>query len=307
MLWISDAELAAAVSNSGALGIVSPLAGMNIKGDPSTNLIDQILNIKMLTDKSYGVNIPLDLRYSNELIDIVCSLKPPVCITSAGDPGRFTQKIKRRKITVLHVVSSVQQALKAESCGVDCLIAEGIEAAAHNGRNEIPLFSLIPQVADAVSVPVVAAGGIVDARGMMAAFSLGADGVQLGTRFLMTHESKAHANYKQAIIRATDTDTLITGRSFVPTRNLKTSFSERLAALENTGASTKELAEFIGFRSNRTAQIEGDLNGGEAYCGSSAGLIKEVLGAGQVAHRIVQGIEQVLKELDLRTQFRQGD
>jgi len=187
---------------------------------------------------------------------------------------------------------------KAESCGVDGVIAEGIEAGAHNGADELPLFALIPQVVDEISIPVIAAGGIADARGVVAAFALGAEGVQLGTRFVAVNENAAHLNYKQAIVAARDTDTVITNRSNVPTRSLKTEFTEAIIALEESGAAAEDVLEFIGYRSNRTAQIEGNLNGGEAYCGAAAGLIKEILPAADVVRQLVEGYEHVLKRLE---------
>jgi len=201
-------------------------------------------------------------------------------------------------MTVLHVVSSVKQARKAETSGVDGVIAEGIEAGAHNGSDELPLFALIPQVVDVVSIPVIAAGGIAEVRGVVAAFALGAEGVQLGTRFVAVDENPAHLNYKQAIVDARDTDTVITTRSIVPTRSLKTKFTNTILELERSGASAGDISEFIGYRSNRTAQIEGDLNGGEAYCGASAGLIKEILPAGDVVRQLVEGYENILNRLN---------
>ena len=181
--------------------------------------------------------------------------------------------------------------------GADAVIAEGIEAAAHNGFSELPLFSLIPQVADAVSIPVVAAGGIADARGVVAALSLGAEGAQLGTRFVAVDENIAHHAYKQAIIDAQDTDTMITCRKLVPTRCLMTAFSNRLQELENSGASEDEIRQFLGYSRARTGQIEGDLENGEAYCGASAGLIKEILPAGTVVRRLVEEYQRITRNL----------
>jgi len=297
MLWIATAELAAAVSNAGALGVISPLAGMKKDGDPESNFSYQLSRVESLTRKPFGVNIPLDLEYADALIAMALSGKVNIVITSAGNPDRFTQVLKREEVTVLHVVSSVEQALKAESCGVDGLVSNGIEAAAHNGFHELPLFALIPQVADAVSLPVIAAGGIVDARGMVAALSLGADGVQLGTRFVAVHENTAHANYKQAIVDAQDTDTVITCRSIVPTRSLKTQFTRTIMELEKSGAAAEEIMDFIGYRSNWNAQLEGDLKGGETYCGASAGLIKEILPVKEVIRRLVDGYDKVVSSL----------
>jgi enoyl-[acyl-carrier protein] reductase II len=297
MLWIATAELAAAVSNAGALGVISPLAGMKKQGVPAKNFKDQLAKIKRLTAKPFGVNIALDLDYTDSLVEVALGEKAKIVVTAAGDPARFAGVLKNEGATVLHVVSSVKQAQKAEACGVDGVIAEGIEAGAHNGTDELPLFALIPQVVDEVSIPVIAAGGIADARGVVAAFALGAEAVQLGTRFIAVDENSAHLNYKQAIVDARDTDTVITTRSIVPTRSLKTKFTNTILELERSGAAAGDIRAFIGFRSNRTAQIEGNLNGGEAYCGASAGLIKDILPARDVVRQLVDGYEQVVKRL----------
>jgi enoyl-[acyl-carrier protein] reductase II len=298
MLWIASAELAAAVSNAGALGVASALGGMEKEGDPAGNFKTQLAKLKQLTTRPFGANILLELDYADALIKVALTEKVKIVITAAGSPDRFTGVLKKEGITVLHVVSSVKQALKAESSGVDAVIAEGVEAGAHNGADELPLFALVPQVADAVSIPVIAAGGIADARGVVAAFALGADGVQLGTRFVAVYENPAHKNYKQAIVDARDTDTVITTRSLVPTRSLKTKFTNTILELERSGATAGDIREFIGYRSNQTAQIEGNLNGGEAYCGASAGLIKDILPAGDVVRQMVEGYEHVLRRLN---------
>ena len=297
MLWLATAELAAAVSNAGALGIISPLAGMEKHGDSSKNLKLQITKARDLTKRPFGVNIPLDLQYSGILIDIILRQGVGIVVTAAGNPDRYTELLHKERVKVFHVVSSVRQARIAESCKVDAVIAEGVEAAAHNGRDELPLFSLIPQVADAVSIPVIAAGGIVDGRGLAAAISLGAEGVQLGTRFVTVKENIASPKYKQAIINAKDTDTVITCRTLLPTRSLNTEFSRRLLQLEKSGASAEDIREFLGYGRARKGQLEGDLINGEAYCGTSAGLIKEILPAAQVVRDLTDGYQEVLKKL----------
>lgn len=296
MLWIASAELASEVSNAGGLGVISPLAGMAEDGDPVDNLKYQIEKTRSLTRKPFGVNIPLDLEDAGRLLVLLVDENIEITITAAGDPGNFTELLKKNGMRVLHVVSTVAQALRAETSGIDAVIVEGIEAAAHDGPDELPLFSLIPQVVDAVSIPVVAAGGIVDARGLAAALCLGAEGVQMGTRFVAVEENIAHANYKQAILAAKDTDTVITCRNLVPTRSLKTPFAERLLELERTCKTESDLLEHLGYRSNRTAQIEGDLAKGEAYCGASAGLIREILPARQVIEQLVDGYKKILRD-----------
>jgi len=297
MLWLATAELAAAVSNAGALGMVSPHAGMEKHGDPSENLRLQIAAVRKLTKKPFGINIPLDLNRSGILIDTVLKERVNIVVTAAGDPHLYTEVLRREGVKVLHVVSTVKQAQSAESCKVDAVIVEGVEAAAHLGFDEIPLFSLIPQVTDAVSIPVIAAGGIVDARGVVAAFALGAEGVQLGTRFVAVEENIAHSKYKQAILNAGDTDTAITCRKLLPTRSVKTEFTRRLLELEESGATATDIRSFLGYGRARTGQIEGDLENGEAYSGTSAGLIKDVLPAADVVHRLVEEYQKVVKKI----------
>jgi enoyl-[acyl-carrier protein] reductase II len=297
MLWLSTAELAAAVSNAGGLGVLSPFAGMEKNGDALKNLRFQITKVRDLTEKPFAVNIPLYLEQSGILMDVILEKEVSIVITSGGNPDTFTELLHEQGIKVLHVVSSVRQARKAESCKVDGLIVEGVEAAAYVGFDEIPLFSLIPQVVDVVSIPIIAAGGIVDARGIVAAFALGAEGVQLGTRFVVVEENIANPNYKQAIIEAKDTDTVITCRKLLPTRSLKTELTRRLLELEASGASVGAIRDFLGTSRARKGQIEGDLVNGEAYCGSSAGLIKEILPVATVIQRLVDGFQEIVKKM----------
>jgi len=296
MLWLATAELAAAVSESGALGIISPMAGMEKHGDAASNLREQVISLRKLTKKPFGVNIPLDLQRSGEIIDVVLRENIGIVVTAAGHPDQYTEVLKHSGIKVLHVVSSVKQAETAQSCGMDAVIAEGVEAGGHNGVDELPLFSLIPQVVDSISIPVVAAGGIADARGVVAAMALGAEGVQLGTRFVAVEECIAHPEYKSAIVAASDTGTTITCRKLVPTRSLKTPFSNRLLELENAGANSEELSRFLGYSRARKGQLEGDLMNGEAYCGASAGLIRQIIPAALVVQRLVEGWQKVIDD-----------
>ena len=297
MLWLATAELAAAVSNAGALGMISPYGGMEKHGDPSENLRIQIAKIRESTKRPFGINLPLDLQQSGILIDVLLREKIRIIITAAGNPSLYTELLHQEGVKVLHVVSSAKQAKMAEASRVDALIVEGVEAAAHVGFDELPLFSLIPQVSDAVSIPVIAAGGIVEARGMVAAFALGAEGVQLGTRFVAVEENIAHPNYKRAIIKAEDTDTVIRCRKLLPTRYLKTEFSKRLSELEESGISVDEIRDFLGYSRARKGQLEGDLENGEAYGGASAGLIKEIIPAALVVQRLVEGYQKIVKKI----------
>jgi enoyl-[acyl-carrier protein] reductase II len=270
---------------------------MERHGDPLENLRLQIAAVKKLTKKPFGINILLDLEQTGLLVDVTLREKIKVVVTAAGDPHLYTEALRKEGVKVLHVVSTVKQAQSAESCKVDAVIVEGVEAAAHLGFDEIPLFSLIPQVADGVSIPVIATGGIADSRGVVAAFALGAEGVQLGTRFVAVEESIAHSKYKQAILNAADTETVITCRKLLPTRSLKTEFTRRLLELEESGATASDIREFLGYSRARTGQIEGDLENGEAYSGASAGMIKEILPAAEVVQKLVEDYQKVIKKI----------
>jgi len=233
-----------------------------------------------------------------ELVDVVIKAKVKVAVTAAGNPALYTNRFKEAGVKVLHLVAAVRHAQSAEKRGVDAVIAEGYEAGGHNGLDELTTMTLVPQVADAVSIPVVAAGGIADARGVVAALALGADGVQMGTRFVAVSESAAHQNFKDAVVKANDTDTAITGRKLGPTRILKNPISSKLLEMEAAGASTEELQAFIGSQSrSRLGQFEGDLVDGEAYCGAIAGMIKEIKTAAEIIQGIVAEYDKVLENL----------
>lgn len=298
MVWIANAELAAAVSDAGALGLISPTAGMPRNADPVANLAEQIEKARRLTSKPFGVNLPIMNNPAiEEMIALVIAQGVKVVVTAAGNPALYTGRLKEAGIKVLHVVASVRHAQSAERRGVDGVIAEGYEAGGHNGLDELPTFVLVPQVVDAVKVPVIAAGGIADARGVVAAFALGAEGVQMGTRFVATRECIAHQNFKEAIVRATDTDTVITGRRIGPTRVLKGEVATKLLEMEAAGASVTEMEAFIGSSRSRKGQLEGDLVDGQAYCGAIAGMIKEIGSAGDIIRDIVAGYESVVARL----------
>jgi enoyl-[acyl-carrier protein] reductase II len=298
MVWIANAELAAAVSDAGGLGLISPTAGMSRNGDQVENFRRQIHTARGLTSKPFGANLPILHNPQIEgLIAAAIDEGVEVVVTAAGSPGLYTDRLKEAGIKVLHLVASVRHAQSAEKRGVDGVIAEGCEAGGHNGMDEISTFALIPQVVDAVGIPVVAAGGIADARGVVAALALGADGVQMGTRFVATHECIAHPKFKEAIIQANDNDTIITGRKLGPIRILKNELAATIVEMEGAGASVEELIAFIGSGRSRTGQLEGDLANGETYCGSIAGMIKEIKGAGEVIRSIVDNYETVLDGL----------
>jgi enoyl-[acyl-carrier protein] reductase II len=298
MVWIANAELAAAVSNAGGLGLISPTAGMSRNGDQVENLKKQIEIAKSLTSKPFGVNLPiLNNHQIEELVTTVIDAKVKVVVTAAGNPALYTSRFKEAGIKVLHLVAAVRHAQSAEKRGVDVVIAEGYEAGGHNGLDELTTLTLVPQVVDAVTIPVVAAGGIADARGVVAALALGADGVQMGTLFVATRECTAHQNFKEAILKASDVDTAITGRKLGPTRILKNEVASKILEMEAAGASAEELLAFIGSSRSRTGQFEGDLANGEAYCGSIAGMIKEIKSVGDIMRNIIDNYERVVTNL----------
>ena len=297
MTWVANAELAAAVSNAGALGIISPNAGMKLEDDVVEYLRSQIRKAKSLTDGLFGVNLPVQIPDIRKLIDVLIAEGVKVVTTSAGSPALYTGLLKEGGVKVLHVVASVRHALSAERHGVDAVIAEGYEAGGHNGSDELPTMVLVPQVVDAVSIPVVAAGGIADARGLVAALALGAEGVQMGTRFVATHECIAHQNFKDGIVKASDTGTVITARKLGPARILKNEFASKLLEMESRGATPEEFLVFIGIARARTGELDGDMIQGEAYCGAIAGMIGEIVSAGDVVRGMVEGYSRVVAGL----------
>ncbi len=297
---ISNAELAAAVSNAGGLGIITPFAGLM---DPTPeklleNLRAQIRLTKSLTRKPFGINFSLSSPIAKDFVTVALEEGFQVATTSAGSPSVYTKRLKDAGVKVLHLVASVKHAKKAEAEGVDGVIAEGFEAGGHNGNDELPTLVLVPQVVDAVKIPVVAAGGIADSRGVVAAIALGAEGVQIGTRFIATTECIAHLNYKNAIINAPDTGTAITGRSIGGvTRAIKSPFIARLQEMEASGAPAKQILDFIGTERIRLGELQGDLVEGEVYSGAIAGMIRDIKPAGVVLKEIVDGIPAVTRAM----------
>jgi enoyl-[acyl-carrier protein] reductase II len=294
MSWIANGELAGAVSDAGAFGVIGANAAWDGQEDWTENLRRQIRLARERTNKPFAVNIPVRSPMAWQIVELVVAEGVPVVTTSAGNPAIFTPSLKEKGVKVLHVVASRRHAVGAEKAGVDAVIAEGYEAGGHNGMDELTTFVLVPQVVDAVKLPVVAAGGIVDARGFVAALALGAEGVQMGTRFIATTECCAHPSFKRAVVEALDDSTVITGRKIGPTRGIKNEFTATLLGMEAAGASAEQLEEFIA-RLNRSpaGQLKGDLEQGELYCGAAAGLVKKVVSAGDVVREIVEGAEAV--------------
>ena len=270
MVWVSGAKLAAASANAGCLGIIGA-------GSMRPELLDQHLKKALsLTDKPLAVNIPLLYKYSDEQIKISLENGIKIFFTSAGSPKKYTSYLKDQGCTVVHVTSSPELAIKCEQAGVDAIVAEGFEAGGHNGRDEITTMSLIPQVVAAVKIPVIAAGGISCGSSILAALALGANAVQMGSRFVCTKESSAHINFQTAIINSRSGDTFLAMKDLVPVRLLKNSFSEQVKKLESKGASKDELSELLGKGRAKRGMLEGDLSQGELEIGQVSALIKDI-------------------------------
>ena len=287
MAWIAESTLAAAVSNAGGLGII---AGGSA---PIDYLREQIRRCKELTDKPFGVNIMLMSPNAEELAKLVIEEKVPVVTTGAGNPGKYMAAWKEAGVKVIPVVPSVALAVRMERAGADAVIAEGTESGGHIGENTT--MCLVPQVVDAVEIPVIAAGGIADGRGVAASFMLGAQGVQVGTRFLAAQECQIHPTYKELVVKAKDTDSVVTGRyTGHPCRNVKTKFTKKLASGERDGSLTPDEFEQLTLGSLRKAVQEGNLEEGSFLCGAIAGMIKEVKPAKEIIEEMFTQAEKLL-------------
>lgn len=281
MVWTAGAKLAVAVSEAGALGV---LGAGSMKSDALRNAVRAV---RMGTSAPFGVNIPLMREDRLDLIGVCEEEGVKIVITSSGDPSLLTPRLKRAGCTVMHVIATVKHARKAAEAGCDAVIAEGCEAGGHNGVDEITTLALVPQVADAVRVPVVAAGGIADGRGMAAALALGASGVQVGTRFAATVESDAHPVFKQWVVDATDRDTVLTMRGLMPVRMLRTPFALRAVEAERKGATREELTTLLGRKREQLGIGEGNVDEGMFEAGQSAGLVHAILPAGDVVRMMM--------------------
>lgn len=282
MIWNSGWKLASAVSNAGGLGIIG--AGSMY---PDV-LQEHITKCKAATSKPFGVNVPMLYPNIDQIIEIIIKEKIPIVFTSAGNPKTHTTRLKQHGITVVHVVSSVKFALKAQDAGVDAVVAEGFEAGGHNGRDETTTFTLIPMVKEQISIPLIAAGGIADGRGMLAAMILGADGVQIGSRFVASQESSAHQAFKQEVIKAKEGDTLLTLKELAPVRLLKNKFFDQVMELYKTNPSKEQLTQLLGRARAKRGMFEGDLEDGELEIGQVAGLIHHIKPAAQIVIEIIE-------------------
>ncbi len=285
MIWCSGWELASAVSNAGGLGIIG--AGSMY---PEV-LRDQIEKCKAATDRPFAVNVPLLYPSIEEHMATIVELKVPIVFTSAGNPKAWTRELKSHGVKVVHVVSSVKFGRKAQAAGVDAVVAEGFEAGGHNGREETTTMCLVPAVSDALDVPVIAAGGIGDSRSIVAAFALGAEGVQIGSRFVATPESSAHQAFKERVIAAKEGDTALRLKPLTPVRLLDNPFAQRVAAAEANGADWEALSELLGRGRAKRGMFEGDLEDGELEIGQVSGQIDAIVPAAKVVEELVQGYQ----------------
>ena len=292
MAWVATAELAAGVSNGGGLGLIA--AG----GAPADVVREQIIKCRKLTDKPFGVNIMLMSPFADEVMQVVIEEKPAVVATGAGNPGKYMDALKAAGIKIMPVIASVAMAKRMEKMGADAVIAEGTEAGGHIG--EITTMCLTPQVADAVDIPVICAGGIADVRGAVAAFALGAEGIQVGTRFICSDECIAHDNYKQAVIKAKDRDAVVTGRSTgAPVRALKNKLTREYQRLESENASFEEI-EQLGVGGLRRAFMDGDTEMGSLMAGQSAAMVNKIEPCADIIRSYFEGIDAVLSGIKER-------
>ena len=291
MVWCSGWRLAAAVSRAGGLGLIG-------SGSMTPDLLrEHIRKCRTAADRPFGVNVPLTYRYADAIMEVVIAERVPVVFTSAGSPRTWTARLHDAGCKVAHVVGSAAFALKCRDAGVDAVVAEGFEAGGHNAREETATMPLIPDVRQAVGLPLIAAGGIATGAGMLAAFALGAEGVQMGTRFALTRESSASEAFKQLCTGLGEGDTMLALKKLSPTRLVKNDFFRLVAEAEARGASADELLELIGSGRPRRGIFEGDLSGGELEIGQVAALVRDLPPAGEVVARTMAEYRERLRSL----------
>lgn len=280
MIWCSGWKLAAAVSNAGGLGIIG--AGSMYPEVLRTH----IRKCKLATSKPFAVNVPLLYPNVQEIMDILVAEEVKIVFTSAGNPATWTNFLKEKGITVVHVIANTKFALKAQECGVDAIVAEGFEAGGHNGREETTTLCLIPMIKAAVKIPVIAAGGIGSGKSMLACFVLGADAVQIGSAFAIAEESSAHPKFKEKIIASAEGDTKLRMKKLVPVRLLKNEFADIVAQAEAEGANTEKLREILGRARAKLGMFEGDMEQGELEIGQVSAMLHEIKPAAQILNGI---------------------
>ena len=290
MIWNSGYKLASAVSNAGGLGLIGA-------GSMYPDILrEHIQKCKKTTDKPFGVNVPMLYPNIEEIIQIIIEEDVKVVFTSAGNPKTWTSYLKVRGITVVHVVSSSKFALKAQEAGVDAVVAEGFEAGGHNGREETTTFTLIPMVKEQINIPLIAAGGIASGRGMLAAMVLGADGIQMGSRFAASFESSSHDNFKKTIIEIKEGDTQLTLKELAPVRLIKNKFYHDIQDLYSKCPTPEDLKALLGRARAKKGMFEGDLEDGELEIGQIAGLIHEIKSVSAIVSEVIQEFEIATKE-----------
>lgn len=290
MIWASGWRLAAAVSNAGGLGLIG--AGSMY---PDV-LREHIRQCKAATNKPFGVNVPLLYPNIEEIMNIIAEEQVPIVFTSAGNPKTWTSTLKAKGIKVVHVVSSAKFALKCQDAGCDAVVAEGFEAGGHNGREETTTLCLIPSVRKQIAIPLIAAGGIYDARTMLATMVLGADAVQIGSRFVATPEASSHINFKEAVVQAKEGDTLLSLKKLTPVRLLDNAFARSVWQAEATGADKESLEQLLGRARAKKGMFEGDLQEGELEIGQVSALIDQIKPAADIVHEIMAELSQLLKD-----------
>lgn len=291
MVWCSGWRLASAVSNAGGLGLIG--AGSM---HPDT-LVEHITKCRAATDKPFGVNVPIFYPEIGRVIDILIEQSVRIVFTSGGNPALYTARLKAAGITVVHVVANSKFALKAQAAGVDAVVIEGFEAGGHNGRDELTTMVAIPLVRRAVSIPLIAAGGIATGRGMLAVMALGAEGVQIGSRFAVCDESSAHDNFKQLCTQLPEDGTMLCLKKLSPVRLIRNEFYNRVAQAESRGATPEELREILGSRRSKLGIFEGDLTQGELEIGEIASLFTSVESAHEIINNIVSELREAAKEV----------
>ncbi len=298
MVWVSGAKLAAAVSNSGGLGLIGA-------GSMKPELLRQhIRKARTLTKFSFGVNIPIFSKYAEEQVKLAMDEGIAIFFMSAGSPKRFTPTLKAAGCTVVHVASTPTLARKCQDAGVDAVVVEGFEAGGHNGREELTTFVLVPQARDRVDIPLIAAGGIGDGRGIAAAFSLGAEGVQIGTRFAATYESSASDPYKRMLVSSGDAATRLMLKSLIPVRLIQNSLTEKLDELEARCATPAELEAELGPGAAKRAIFDGEIDRGEVEAGEISGMIDDIPTTAELMARLVSEASGVLSRIDFMRVFR---
>ncbi|MBF70827.1 MAG: nitronate monooxygenase [Crocinitomicaceae bacterium] len=297
MIWCSGWKLASAVSNSGGLGIIG-------SGSMYPDVLKKhIIKCKKATNFPFAVNLPLLYPNIEEHISTIIEHKVPIVFTSAGNPNAWTKELKSNNIKVVHVVSSVKFALKAELCGVDAVVAEGFEAGGHNGREETTTLCLIPDVVNAVNIPLIAAGGIIDGKSMLSAMILGADGVQMGTRFVACKESSAHESFKNLVLKAKEGDTKLTLKELTPVRMLNNNFYNEIVQLYQENASKEMLLNKLGKGRAKKGMFEGDLINGELEIGQASSQIKKIHSAAQIIKEIMNEFNKVKQQINIESKF----